>query len=59
MPAFGAFLPTSAAATNDAVCPTCHNPWYPVLARKFGLTPFVNPREVRRDLVPYLVKLMS
>ncbi len=33
------------------------NPGREVLARKFGLTHFVNPREVAGDLVPYLVDL--
>ncbi|HLF23297.1 MAG TPA: S-(hydroxymethyl)glutathione dehydrogenase/class III alcohol dehydrogenase [Burkholderiales bacterium] len=33
------------------------NPAREALARKFGLTHFVNPKEVRGDLVPYLVDL--
>jgi S-(hydroxymethyl)glutathione dehydrogenase/alcohol dehydrogenase len=33
------------------------NPAREPLARKFGLTHFVNPQEVRADLVPYLVDL--
>jgi S-(hydroxymethyl)glutathione dehydrogenase / alcohol dehydrogenase len=33
------------------------NPKREVLARKFGMTHFVNPREVKGDLVPYLVDL--
>jgi S-(hydroxymethyl)glutathione dehydrogenase / alcohol dehydrogenase len=33
------------------------NPAREPLARKFGLTHFVNPNEVRGDLVPYLVDL--
>src|SRR5476649_1625834 len=33
------------------------NPARETLARKFGLTHFVNPREVKGDLVPYLVDL--
>ncbi|MSQ47276.1 MAG: S-(hydroxymethyl)glutathione dehydrogenase/class III alcohol dehydrogenase [Deltaproteobacteria bacterium] len=33
------------------------NPKREALARRFGLTHFVNPREVRGDLVPYLVNL--
>src|ERR1700704_4658288 len=33
------------------------NPAREALARKFGMTHFVNPREVRGDLVPYLVDL--
>src|SRR4051794_34736353 len=33
------------------------NPAREALARKFGLTHFVNPREVQGDLVPYLVEL--
>src|SRR5208282_6398087 len=33
------------------------NPKREVLARKFGLTHFVNPTEVQGDLVPYLVNL--
>ncbi len=33
------------------------NPAREALARKFGLTHFVNPREVEGDLVPYLVDL--
>jgi S-(hydroxymethyl)glutathione dehydrogenase / alcohol dehydrogenase len=33
------------------------NPGREALARKFGLTHFVNPREVQGDLVPHLVEL--
>ncbi len=33
------------------------NPARETLARKFGMTHFVNPREVEGDLVPYLVHL--
>ncbi len=33
------------------------NPKREALARKFGLTHFVNPKEVEGDLVPYLVEL--
>jgi len=33
------------------------NPGRQALARKFGMTHFVNPREVRGELVPYLVDL--
>jgi S-(hydroxymethyl)glutathione dehydrogenase/alcohol dehydrogenase len=33
------------------------NPKREALARKFGLTHFVNPKEVKGDLVPYLVDL--
>src|SRR3954469_17320330 len=33
------------------------NPGREALARRFGLTHFVNPREVKGDLVPYLVDL--
>ena len=33
------------------------NPAREMLARKFGMTHFVNPREVEGDLVPYLVNL--
>src|SRR2546428_5537105 len=33
------------------------NPKREVLARKFGMTHFVNPKEVKGDLVPYLVDL--
>src|SRR5215210_2298317 len=33
------------------------NPAREALARKFGLTHFVNPKEVQGDLVPYLVDL--
>ncbi|HSS26624.1 MAG TPA: S-(hydroxymethyl)glutathione dehydrogenase/class III alcohol dehydrogenase [Usitatibacter sp.] len=33
------------------------NPAREALARKFGLTHFVNPRDVRGDLVPHLVEL--
>jgi S-(hydroxymethyl)glutathione dehydrogenase / alcohol dehydrogenase len=33
------------------------NPTREPLARKFGMTHFVNPREVRGDLVPWLVEL--
>ncbi len=33
------------------------NPARETLARKFGMTHFVNPREVEGDLVPYLVNL--
>src|ERR1700754_2714949 len=33
------------------------NPAREAIARKFGLTHFVNPKEVRGDLVPYLVGL--
>ena len=33
------------------------NPQREVLARKFGLTHFVNPKEVKGDLVAYLVEL--
>ena len=33
------------------------NPGREALARKFGLTHFVNPKEVKGDLVPYLVEL--
>jgi len=33
------------------------NPSREALARKFGMTHFVNPREVQGDLVPYLVNL--
>lgn len=34
-----------------------HNPERHALAEKFGMTHFVNPKEVRQDLVPYLVDL--
>ena len=33
------------------------NPKREALARKFGLTHFVNPKDVKGDLVPYLVEL--
>src|SRR5258708_2283479 len=33
------------------------NPARELLARKFGLTHFVNPRELKTDLVPHLVEL--
>jgi S-(hydroxymethyl)glutathione dehydrogenase / alcohol dehydrogenase len=33
------------------------NPARETLARKFGVTYFVNPKEVKTDLVPYLVEL--
>ncbi len=33
------------------------NPRREALARKFGLTHFVNPKDVKGDLVPYLVEL--
>jgi S-(hydroxymethyl)glutathione dehydrogenase/alcohol dehydrogenase len=33
------------------------NPGREALARKFGLTHFVNPKDVQGDLVPYLVEL--
>ncbi len=33
------------------------NPSRKVLAEKFGMTHFVNPKEVKEDLVPYLVNL--
>jgi S-(hydroxymethyl)glutathione dehydrogenase/alcohol dehydrogenase len=33
------------------------NPAREALARKFGVTHFVNPKEVKEDLVPYLVNL--
>jgi S-(hydroxymethyl)glutathione dehydrogenase/alcohol dehydrogenase len=33
------------------------NPAREPLARKFGLTHFVNPKEVEGDLVPHLVEL--
>ncbi len=33
------------------------NPAREKLARKFGMTHFVNPKEVKADLVPYLVEL--
>ena len=33
------------------------NPAREALARKFGVTHFVNPKEVKGDLVPYLVEL--
>jgi S-(hydroxymethyl)glutathione dehydrogenase/alcohol dehydrogenase len=33
------------------------NPAREALARKFGLTHFVNPKEVEGDLIPYLVEL--
>ena len=33
------------------------NPARELLARKFGLTHFVNPKEVRGDLVPHLVEI--
>ena len=33
------------------------NPGRETLARKFGMTHFVNPKEVKGDLVPYLVEL--
>src|SRR5437667_3811823 len=33
------------------------NPTREELARKFGVTHFVNPKEVKGDLVPYLVEL--
>jgi S-(hydroxymethyl)glutathione dehydrogenase/alcohol dehydrogenase len=33
------------------------NPRREALARKFGMTHFVNPKEVEGDLVPYLVNL--
>jgi S-(hydroxymethyl)glutathione dehydrogenase / alcohol dehydrogenase len=35
------------------------NPAREALARKFGLTHFVNPKEVAGDLVPYLVNLTN
>src|ERR1700681_1009246 len=35
------------------------NPAREALARKFGLTHFVNPKEVKGDLVPYLVDLTN
>ena len=35
------------------------NPEREALARKFGLTHFVNPKEVKGDLVPYLVELTN
>jgi S-(hydroxymethyl)glutathione dehydrogenase/alcohol dehydrogenase len=35
------------------------NPKREALARKFGMTHFVNPREVEGDLVPYLVNLTN
>src|ERR1700720_1646793 len=35
------------------------NPARETLARKFGLTHFVNPKEVKGDLVPYLVDLTN
>jgi len=33
------------------------NPAREVLARKFGLTHFVNPAQLKGDLVPYLAEL--
>ena len=33
------------------------NPGRKALAEKFGMTHFVNPKEVEGDLVPYLVNL--
>jgi S-(hydroxymethyl)glutathione dehydrogenase/alcohol dehydrogenase len=33
------------------------NPAREALARKFGMTHFVNPKDVKGDLVPYLVEL--
>jgi S-(hydroxymethyl)glutathione dehydrogenase / alcohol dehydrogenase len=35
------------------------NPARETLARKFGMTHFVNPKEVKGDLVPYLVDLTN
>ena len=35
------------------------NPAREALARKFGLTHFVNPKEVKGDIVPYLVDLTN
>src|ERR1700680_3517105 len=35
------------------------NPGRETLARKFGMTHFVNPKEVKGDLVPYLVDLTN
>ncbi len=33
------------------------NPAREALARKFGLTHFVNPKDIGKDLVPHLVEL--
>ncbi len=44
-------------AGADKIIGVDMNPAREALARKFGLTHFVNPREVKGDLVPYLVDL--
>jgi S-(hydroxymethyl)glutathione dehydrogenase/alcohol dehydrogenase len=44
-------------AGADKIIGVDMNPAREALARKFGLTHFVNPKEVRGDLVPYLVDL--
>ena len=44
-------------AGADKIIGVDMNPAREVLARKFGLTHFVNPKEVKGDLVPYLVDL--
>ena len=44
-------------AGADKIIGVDMNPTREVLARKFGLTHFVNPKEVKGDLVPYLVDL--
>ena len=44
-------------AGADMIVGVDTNPAREALARKFGMTHFVNPKEVRGDLVPYLVDL--
>ena len=44
-------------AGADMIIGVDTNPAREQLARKFGLTHFVNPKEVKGDLVPYLVDL--
>ena len=44
-------------AGTDKIIGVDLNPAREALARRFGLTHFVNPREVKGDLVPHLVEL--
>jgi S-(hydroxymethyl)glutathione dehydrogenase/alcohol dehydrogenase len=47
----------AALAGADMIVGVDLNPKREALARKFGLTHFVNPKDVKGDLVPYLVDL--
>src|SRR5688572_18569726 len=44
-------------AGADMIVGVDTNPKREALARKFGMTHFVNPKEIREDLVPHLVSL--